>query len=425
MEFPNFRFAVVISHPIQHYSPLFRALAQVPGLHVKVFYLCDHGVRESFDPGFGQSFAWDVPLLDGYEYEFLRPGFSPERFGFLETDSPDLIKRIEDFKPHAMWIHGYGQRISWRALKWARGKTAIIYFGDSELLHGRSILARAAKYFILRYFFDRCDAFLTIGDNNERYYLHYGVPADKLFRGACPVDVGRFLTRLSQSDRPTGLSIRKRLGIPENELVAIISGKLIPIKRQIDLIKAISLLRKEGISYFALLIGDGPSRKEIENCAEQYGVADRVKITGFINQKDIPFFIEAGDIAVMTSEKDPHPLAVTESLILGLPVVASDKVGCVGHTDTARPGVNALVYPCGDINALAEALALLARDTSLRARMGRASLDIASTQDVTVAARAVVKILLSLRGQFIRQWSDLDDSLFRCLDEYLLPAKLT
>ena len=65
----EFRFAAVISHPIQHYSPVFRALARVPGVAVKVFYFCDHGVRESFDQGFGQAFKWDVPLLDGYAYE--------------------------------------------------------------------------------------------------------------------------------------------------------------------------------------------------------------------------------------------------------------------------------------------------------------------------------------------------------------------
>jgi len=419
MRLSDFRFAVVISHPIQHYSPLFRAIAQLPGLHVKVFYLCDHGIRESYDPGFGQSFAWDIPLLDGYEYEFLRPGFSPKRFGFLETDSPLLAPHLDNFRPHAIWIHGYGQRISWRALNWARGKAAAIYFGDSELLHRRGILARTIKYLVLRYFFKYCDAFLTIGDSNEAYYRHYGVPEKKIFRGACPVDIGRFANSLNQSDRPDRSVIRNRLGIPQDALVALVMGKLIPIKRQSDIVRAIALLKEKGISYYGLFIGDGPDRKEIENCAEQYGVSDRLKITGFINQKDIPFFIEAGDIAVMPSEKDPHPLAVTESLILGLPVIASDKVGCVGPTDTARPGVNTLVYPCGDINALAEAMALMARDTELRNRMGKASLDIAPTQDVGVAACAVARILLALRDKFTAVWQGVDNRFFVVLDGYL------
>jgi glycosyltransferase involved in cell wall biosynthesis len=278
---------------------------------------------------------------------------------------------------------------------------------------------RAVKHIILRYFFSLCDAFLTIGDNNEKYYLHYGVPAHKLFRGACPVDVGRFLASLKRPDRPTRSVVKRRLGIPENMLAAVVSGKLIPIKRQVDLIKAIALLREKDISCFALIIGDGPCRQDLEACAEHYGVSDRVKITGFINQQDMPFFIEAGDIAVIPSEKDPHPLAVTEALVLGLPVVASDKVGCVGRTDTARPGENAIVYPCGDIAALAEALALLARDPALRERLGRASLDIAPTQDVTAAARAVVRILLSLRQKFSKAWDGIDKRFVQFLNEYL------
>ena len=65
------RFAAVVSHPIQHFAPMFRNLAQVPGFDVKVFYCCDWGVHEYHDPGFGKTIEWDVPLLDGYTYEFL------------------------------------------------------------------------------------------------------------------------------------------------------------------------------------------------------------------------------------------------------------------------------------------------------------------------------------------------------------------
>ena len=75
----SFRFAVVISHPIQHFAPIFRDLARLPGMDVKVFYCCDWGVEPTLDPGFGQVFAWDVPLLDGYTYEFMPIVRKPDR----------------------------------------------------------------------------------------------------------------------------------------------------------------------------------------------------------------------------------------------------------------------------------------------------------------------------------------------------------
>src|SRR5437773_1139796 len=46
----SLRFAAVISHPIQHYSPVFRELARVPGVAVKAFYCCDWGVKPTHDP---------------------------------------------------------------------------------------------------------------------------------------------------------------------------------------------------------------------------------------------------------------------------------------------------------------------------------------------------------------------------------------
>jgi glycosyltransferase involved in cell wall biosynthesis len=418
MNSEKFRFAVVISHPIQHYSPLFRALAEVPGLHVRVFYLCDHGVKESYDPGFGQSFAWDVPLLDGYEYEFLEPGMSLKSFSFFDVDSPRIVKRLNDFNPHALWIHGYGQLLSWRALLWARNRAAVIYFGDSELLHKRKLISRAIKYFPVRFFFRHCDAFLTIGDRNEEYYVHYGVPKEKLYRGTCPIDVKRFIHALKETDRPTRPELRKRYGLSEEAFVVITLGKLIPIKRPVDLVEAIAEARGKGFFIYAVMIGDGPSRSEIEKRARELGVAGQIKITGFINQKDIPYFIEVGDVLVVTSEQDAHPLAVTESLILGLPVVASDKVGCVGPTDTARPNVNALVYPCGDIPALTEALCTLARDSALRERMRQESLNIAPTQDIRAATRTVLTILRSLKTKFDNKWTDVDQNIFSGFETY-------
>jgi glycosyltransferase involved in cell wall biosynthesis len=412
MNVDKFRFAVVISHPIQHYSPLFRALAEVPGLDVKVFYVCDHGIKESYDPGFGQSFAWDVPLLDGYKYEFLEPGMSLKTFSFFKVDSPKIVKRLNEFNPHAVWLHGYGQLVSWRALVWARNKAAVIYFGDSELLHKRKLIARAIKYFPLRYFFRHCDAFFTIGDRNEEYYLHYGVSKEKLYRGACPVDVKRFIHALQAIDRPTRTTIRKHYGLPEEALVVITLGKLIPIKRPIDVVEALAGARKKGFSIYAMMIGDGPSRSEIEKRARELGVAEQIKITGFINQKNIPYYIEAGDLLAVTSEQDAHPLSVSESLILGLPVVISDKVGCVGPTDTARPNINALIYPCGDIPSLTEALCTLASDSSLRERMKQESLNIAPTQGIHAATSIVLAILKSLKTKFDDRWADIDQNIF-------------
>lgn len=410
----EFRFAAVISHPIQHYSPVFRALARVPGVAVKVFYFCDHGVRESFDQGFGQAFKWDVPLLDGYAYEFLRPGHSPRQFGLRDVDSPALSRRLDAYQPHALWVHGYGQGISWRAVNWARRHgAAVIYFGDSELVHDRSPLARALKRLVLPWFFRRCDAFITIGDNNERYYRYYDVPEDKFNRGACPVDIQRFaLVReaMMPGERET---LRRDLGLPASAFVVALSGKLEPWKRPLDLLEALVRLPDGPRPIYGLFVGDGPLRGELENRARQRGISSRIVITGFINQREMPRMLLMADALAVTSDRDAHPLSVTESLALGHPIIASDRVGCVGPTDTAQPNVNALIYPCGDTAALAQAIATLATDAALYQRLATASLRLAPTQDVSETVASVLRALGRLRaGKFARHWQAVDAGIF-------------
>ena len=63
------RIAIVTSHPIQYYAPLFKLLAQ--RIELKVFYTWGKDSVEKYDPGFGKKVQWDVPLLEGYDYQYL------------------------------------------------------------------------------------------------------------------------------------------------------------------------------------------------------------------------------------------------------------------------------------------------------------------------------------------------------------------
>jgi glycosyltransferase involved in cell wall biosynthesis len=409
----RFRFAAVVSHPIQHFAPLFRQLAQLPGLEVRVFYCCDWGVKAYHDPGFNTTFAWDVDLLEGYNHEFLPIRRRPERLGFWEVDNPEIIPCLAAYDPHALWVHGYSHRTCWRATRWARGRTAILHFGDSELVHPRALWRRALKRLVLGRHFGRCDAFITIGDNNEKYYLHYGVPREKLFRGAYPIDLERFRSAVTVPNRPPRAVVRERFGLPTEGLVALQVGKLLESKRPLDFVEALACLARQGVAVWGLLVGDGPLRGQVEQCIARHGLQGRVRASGFINQAEMPLVLETGDILVSASASDPHPLVVSESLVMGLPVVASDRIGCIGPTDTARPDTNTLVYRCGDVEGLAEQLRLLATDVALRQRLSAGSRALAPTQDARVTAQAVVRAILHLRKSLAVQWQGIRPETFQ------------
>jgi len=379
------RLAVVISHPIQHFAPMFRDLAKQPDVNLKVFYCCNWGSESYFDPGFGNEFKWDIPLLEGYEYEFMPIGKRPASLSFNEIDNPAVGNLLEEFGAQIVWIHGYSHRTSWRVWKWAKNKAHILFFGDSELLHKRTLKSLILKRIILPYFFRSIDAFITIGDNNEDYYRHYGVPKDKMFRGAFPVDIKRFQNTAENITPSERARMRREFGLNSNSIVVLFVGKFIHIKHPFDLIEAILKLNESKPKIQALLIGSGELQDQISARIQNLGLENRIRLTGFINQSEMPGVLHMGDILAMCSEKDPHPLAVTEAMAVGNAIVASDRVGCVGPTDSARPGVNTLVYPCGDIKALAEKIRILA------------SKELSLTQDISVTSAAVLRAIESFK----------------------------
>ncbi|MBK7629846.1 MAG: hypothetical protein IPJ23_03925 [Ignavibacteriales bacterium] len=68
----NKRFIFLLSHPIQYFSPLFVKIAEQPDIDLIVLYCSDENVKGHIDNGFGVEVKWDVPLLEEYNYKFLK-----------------------------------------------------------------------------------------------------------------------------------------------------------------------------------------------------------------------------------------------------------------------------------------------------------------------------------------------------------------
>src|SRR6218665_2824510 len=64
------KIAYYLSHPIQNFSPLLKKMAE--SFDLQVYYFSDASIQGNHDVGFGQTVNWDIPLLDGYRYPFLK-----------------------------------------------------------------------------------------------------------------------------------------------------------------------------------------------------------------------------------------------------------------------------------------------------------------------------------------------------------------
>jgi glycosyltransferase involved in cell wall biosynthesis len=346
------RLAIVSTHPIQYYAPLFRQLAAVPGLTVKAFYLWDFGVKERHDPGFNRPLRWDIDLLEGYEHEFV-PNRSqdPGTHHFRGIDNPDVTERVARFGPDVVLLIGYYYPSFLRLLRSPRlVGCKFLLRGDSHRLVGRRGVKAAVKRLLLRLLFRRFAGFLYVGGANRRYYVEHGVPDTKLFFSPHAVDNDRFIAARPAAEREA-LEWRRELGIPEGHRVMLFAGKFVPKKRPLDLIHAFRQAQVANATL--LLVGSGPLEPEVRRLAA--GLPN-VRVAPFQNQRAMPRTLAAGDVIVLPSfgEEETWGLVINEAMCLARPVMVSDHCGCA--EDLIEPGRNGWIFPAGDVMALAHKL---------------------------------------------------------------------
>ena len=122
------KLAIITTHPIQYYAPVFKLLNARGEISIKVFYTLgiEHG--STFDPGFGKSVNWDIPLLDGYEYTWVHnQSGNPGTCSFNGIINPDLTDKIDEWKPDAILVYGWAYHSHLNALRYYKNKIPKVY----------------------------------------------------------------------------------------------------------------------------------------------------------------------------------------------------------------------------------------------------------------------------------------------------------
>ncbi len=374
------RLAVVVSHPIQYYAPLWRALAREPALALHVIFASRIGLDKTFDPDMKTHVAWATDLTAGYAHEFLAEAASIQRTGF-HIDNPSVGEALARFRPDSVILHGYGSRTMLRALIWCKlyGVRTLLT-ADSSAHVSPPGWRRRVKTLVAPWLLSLYDAALTMSDRSEAHFASLGFPRARMFRTPVMIDDAFWVARAARA--PLRAAKRAELDLRPDAFVVMAASKLTKGKRVGDLIAACARLAPGAV---LLIAGEGAERGRLEALAETQGVATR--FCGFVNIDALPAYYAAADVFAHAGEVEQYGMVVLEAAILGLPLALSDQTGAVGPTSIARPGENALVFPVGDVGAIAQALSQL-RDEAQRARMAAASLAISQDHrgDKSVAA---------------------------------------
>jgi len=212
------KLAIVTTHPIQYYAPIFRALAQSGSIDPRVFYTWSQAVGSVPDPGFGIPVQWDVPLLSGYAYDFVRnaakrPG--TDHFGGLKN--PTLTGEIENWGASAVLIYGWNSHSHLQALRHFKGRIPVLFRGDSTLLDQFSWWRTTLRRTFLRWVYSHVDTAIAVGTNNAEYFAWCGIPSDRIAFAPHSVDTARFVA--DEMHEALAAEWRRKLRIDANAVV--------------------------------------------------------------------------------------------------------------------------------------------------------------------------------------------------------------
>jgi len=352
------RLAIVTTHPIQYNAPLFKLLSERKNIEVKVFYTWEKGA-EHFDQGFGRSFQWDIPLLEGYEYSFVSNNGNMGK-GFWDVKNPNLIQSIKEWQPQAVLVYGWNYWSHLQVLRHFKGKIKVLFRGDSTLIGEKKGMKKLLRKWILKWIYSYVDYALYVGTNNKAYFQQHGLKEKQLIFVPHAIDNDRFSTEnRAQTEYRENLMQSMRLKDDTNSI--LFAGKFQKKKNVALLLEAFKQLKLP--SWKLILVGNGEDEEQLKQASAGH---EDIYFLPFQNQMMIPAVYRLGKIFCLPSQgpEETWGLAVNEAMASGRAVIVSDEVGCA--VDLVEDGVNGYIFQSGNLGDLMDKMTMAAGQDLLR-----------------------------------------------------------
>ncbi|MFD2288835.1 glycosyltransferase [Pedobacter petrophilus] len=399
--------AIIVTHPIQYYIPVYQQLAKT--CRLKVFYTWgEQGAASKYDPDFQKTISWDIPLLDGYLYEFVKNSAkNPGSHHYKGIVNPDLINLLKAFQPDAILIYGWAYQSHLAVMRYFKSKIPIWFRGDSTLLDGTSTMRKMLRKVFLTWVYKHVDIAFLAGTANHEYFKAYGLKKNQLVFAPHAVDNNRFATDRSSE----ALKLRQNLGISVSDTLILFAGKLEEKKDPLLLLQAFVEIDQQSpqneqrstknlqqttknekrltnndqpkttndqpktSNTHLLFVGNGALEETLKAQTLQHK-KQNVHFLDFQNQSQMPVIYQACNLFCLPSRGpgETWGLAVNEAMAAGKAIFVSNRVGCAG--DLISGGLNGEVFNAGDLVDLKNKLQKLLLDPAHLHQMGEESKEI-------------------------------------------------
>lgn len=301
-----------------------------------------------------------------------------------------LRKLVNSIAPLAVNSH------LWTANTWTR--LSLLAAGKRIIAteHSRDTWKSKPYRLIDRLLATQMQALVAVSSDTANFYTaEVGVPESKV----TVINNGIETARFRDAD---GAAVRAELAA-DNEILIGTVGRMISAKNHPRLVQAIAQIRDQMPTIRLVFVGDGEERQKLEAAIDEHGIADITTLTG--TRHDIPQIVKALDIFVLSSDREGHPLTALEAQAAGTPAVLTDAGGsadAIVHLPDSDPIVNQIpatpattagMLVDKSVDALAQALLLLAADKILREDMGAFGLKLSESHfDQNVMVEKYLKL---------------------------------
>jgi glycosyltransferase involved in cell wall biosynthesis len=215
-----------------------------------------------------------------------------------------------------------------------------------------------------KYLSPKVDEFVAISRTIREVLVSYGVPSSKIALVPSATDPQIIPRPLEPSERA---GRRAALGLTEAWPVILQAAYFTAQKDHATMIKALAILKNQGLKFYCLFAGEGELMAECERMVDQARLGMHVKFLGI--RDDVADLLLLADIFTLSSRYEGLGTSILDAMLAGVCVAATDAGG-IG--EIVQSGTTGLLSPTQNPEALAENLAKLIRDEALRGKFAQA-----------------------------------------------------
>jgi glycosyltransferase involved in cell wall biosynthesis len=327
-----------------------------------------------------------LPVLDGDVCEVaqvttLFPGLmiSQIESSALRRAVPQYLEAV---RPDVCCLNGWGLPGTAAMLGWAiRNRVPCVLMSETNKHDSPSAMWREETK---RRFVSQCSAALVGGAWHRDYLIQLGMSSECVFDGYDAVDNEHFRAGAERA-RLDPVRTQSSLNLPCDYFLAC--ARFEPKKNLRGLIEAYGrYVQQAGPEPWRLVVvGDGSSRADLESLATKLGIGEKILFRGLAGYQELPGIYGLAKAFVHASTTEQWGLVVNEAMAAGLPVLVSERCGCV--SELVKNEVNGFTFNPWDAEEMAQRMLIVHRDSSSLQQMGQESAAIIAEWGVERFAR--------------------------------------